>query len=76
MSSITTLQALPPYAKAVLCVMVSVMAVHVLQPVNILPTNHVIPGCMRSMLDSALSASQKYNFHAQLLMEALATCNQ
>lgn len=36
-SSIMTLRRLPPYAKAVLCVMVSLIGVHLVQPVILLP---------------------------------------
>ena len=65
-NSITTLQHLPPHAKAVLCVMVSLMKVHVYQPVTLLLTDSVIPGFIRTyMLDSALSASKLYSFEAQ-----------
>lgn len=57
--SITTLQDLPPHAKAVLCVMVSLMKVHVFPPVTLLLPDYVIPGFSRTcMLDSALSASK------------------
>lgn len=73
-----TLQALPPYAKAVLYVMVALMGVHIMQPVTLLLIDHVTPSFIRnSMLDSALSESTMYSFFAQQsFIVATATCSE